>query len=456
MGAATQAVEQEDYRMALVLPSSKLILAVRDLNSLRLPRVSIPKWTRPAEQIKELISQEWGMPSIVIDFLEGQGQLPTCVVAELSRSHPVSRQQAFQVVDIDAIDATDLSIAENRTVRNILMGRVEDRGPFSRVEWIEEAKQWIRSNLPGSTIEFLEDVRQFNASATFALVRLGTREGPAYWLKATGKPNDRECVVTATLARLFPQHLPTLVAAREDWNAWVMQEVGVPLSSSLTLPALEQAVSGLAELQIRSAAHISELLSVGCFDQRTAVLEAHVDELIAFLEDVMASQTSTKVSPLDRCRLQEIGCLLKDAFSRMEEIQIPDALIHGDINSGNILFDGKRCVFIDWAEAYIGNPFSTFQQLYVQVARERNANEWCPRMKSLYKRHWRDILAEPQVECAFALAPLLAIASCFYGRGTWLTSARCADPRFQSYARSIGRYMDRAARAPELREALCQ
>jgi hypothetical protein len=310
--------------------------------------------------------------------------------------------------------------------------------------------------VPGNPIEFLEDIRQFNASATFALVRLGTREGPAYWFKAAGKPNDRECEVTTTLSRLFPQHLPVLVAAREDWNAWVTQEAGEPLSSSLTLPALEQAVAGLVELQIRSTTHIPELLSVGCFDQRTVILKAHVDELIAYLEDVMATQTSTKVSPLDGCRLHEIGSLLKDALSRMEEVQIPDALIHGDINPGNILFDGWRCIFTDWAEACIGNPFSTFQQLYEQVARGQNANDWCPGIKALYKLHWRAILKESQIECALALAPLLAIASCFYGRGTWLTSARRADPRFQSYARSLGRYMDRAARAPELREALCQ
>jgi len=51
--------------------------------------------------------------------------------------------------------------------------------------------------------------------------------------------------------------------------------------------------------------------------------------------------------------------------------------------------------------------------------------------------------------------PILAAASTLYGRGDWLHSPRRNDPRRQSYARSLARHMDRAAREPRLLEALC-
>lgn len=235
-----------------------------------------------------------------------------------------------------------------------------------------------------------------------------------------------------------------------------MEDAGKPLCDSFTLPALEQAVVALVELQMLSTEHIQDLLVAGCFDQRAAVLKVHLGELIAYLGEVMASQTSTRVPRLGYCRLRELGSMVNDACSRMEDLRIPVTLIHNDINPGNILFNGTHCVFADWAEACIGNPFSTFQQLIEQVATQTHANEWDSRLKSLCRNQWLNVLTESQIEGALAISPLLAIASYLFGRGTWLTSSHRADARSLSYTRSLARYLDRAARTPEVREALCR
>jgi hypothetical protein len=358
-------------------------------------------------------------------------------------------------VSLDEIAYEEIAIEEREVVKAVLAGSVGSRGPFSRVGWIQEAMRWLQAEVDHG-IAFTGEIRQYNAGGTFALVRFGTRQGTAYWLKATGKPNGHEFTVTTALSKLFTQHLPPVVAAREDWNAWVMEDAGEPLRDLFTFPALELAVGSLAELQMRSVRHIQDLLIAGCFDQRFAVLKAHLGELISYLGEAMASQTSNKVPRLDNCRLHELGNMVNDAFSRMEEFRIPDALVHGDINSGNILFDGSRCVFTDWAEACIGNPFSTFQQLYEQVARGERSRKWCTNLRALYRQQWRTLLSEPQIECATALAPFLAIASCLYGRGSWLMSSYRADLHFRSYSRSLARHLDRAAQTPELREALCR
>jgi Ser/Thr protein kinase RdoA (MazF antagonist) len=141
----------------------------------------------------------------------------------------------------------------------------------------------------------------------------------------------------------------------------------------------------------------------------------------------------------------------------MQELDIPDTLIHNDINSGNILFDGSRCVFIDWAEAFVGNPFLTFQQLYVQATKGSEEPQIEPhRLAKLYKRQWLDRLSEAKIDRALALAPLLAIASYLYGRGAWLHSPGPSTPTFESFARSLARHIDRAAQAQQLMEVLCR
>jgi aminoglycoside phosphotransferase (APT) family kinase protein len=140
----------------------------------------------------------------------------------------------------------------------------------------------------------------------------------------------------------------------------------------------------------------------------------------------------------------------------MQELDVPNALIHNDINGGNILLRGTNCIFTDWAEACIGNPFLTFQHLCAQISRDsEHAGAWLPQVKHAYKKAWIECLTEAQIDLAFALMPILGITSYLYGRGTWLNSTRRDDQHFQSYSRSLARYMDRAARAPELLEALC-
>ncbi len=212
----------------------------------------------------------------------------------------------------------------------------------------------------------------------------------------------------------------------------------------------------MAGLQKKTVGYTEQLLGSGATDQRIAVLRGHVDEIISYLEEAMEQQTSTKVPRLRVSRLREIGTMLKDACGAMEELGIPETIIHNDINRGNILVRDNACVFTDWCEAYTGNPFVTFQHLMLLLPSNGDHAE-ADRFKLMhaYKQCWLDSLVPWQIDQAFALIPLLAVASYFYGRGGWLRSARRYDPHMQSYARSLARHMDRAAQIPSLMEALC-
>jgi thiamine kinase-like enzyme len=171
----------------------------------------------------------------------------------------------------------------------------------------------------------------------------------------------------------------------------------------------------------------------------------------------MNQQTSTKVPRLNRHQLRELRVTLDKAYLRLQYLDIPDSLIHGDINPSNILLSVARCVFIDWNEGYIGNPFVTFEHFWNHVVR---TNQWieasATHFRSLYKRQWIELLSESKIDQVSAIAPLLAIAAELHGRGDWLRSSRRFDFHFQGYARSLARHMDRAARSPEVREALCR
>jgi hypothetical protein len=337
----------------------------------------------------------------------------------------------------------------------MLSGTGQPKGPFSRFGWLRDALKWL-SESRGQECSEASDIRQLNASGTFALIRLGFSSGPAYWLKAVGAPNTNEFLTMAYLVRTYQDYLPPVLAMRRDWNAWLMEDVGDSLHSSRSLEDFARAAERLAELQRDAARTDGDLIANGFFDHRVPALDAKVDATIDYLVEAMSLQTSTKVSPLSRMRLLEIGGLLHSTFEVLDRVDIPNSILHGDISPGSILSDGARCVFTDWCEAYVGNPFITLEQFCVHAKRiPTNPAPWLARIKAAYCGVWRDLLSEEQLHSTLSLTPLLSLFSYLYGRGDWLSNSRRLEPAMQGYARALARHMDRVVDSEAFREALC-
>ncbi|MBB6144391.1 hypothetical protein HNQ77_002343 [Silvibacterium bohemicum] len=433
------------YRLLLVVPRLNLALLEEGKGRPRLPHIDIPRYTRTAEQITEAVYEIWALRTVVIDWLHGHDEPPYCAVLEILNPWP-SPCGELRPVPIAQISEEVLPSDVLATVNAMLDGNCESRGPFSRFGWIKKAEQWVRDCAEDQALNFT-DVRQFNASGAFALVRFGSRSSiSAYWLKAVGEPNAHEFVTTSYLVDQCPEYLPKIIGMRGDWNAWIMEEFGSSLHSSDSLVDFEMAAIRLAHLQKKLVGRTHDLLASRFIDHRLSALISHIDELIDFLEEAMRTQTSTRVPVLSRGRLREIGRLLHESCGAMDTLAIPDSVMHSDISPGSILGDGIGCVFTDWCEAYVGNPFVTLEQLCVHTARKTNdPTLWRASLTSAYCSCWRDVLTEEQIGRALEYAPLISVLSYLHGRGDWLHSTRRQEAEFQSYARSLARHMDRLA-----------
>jgi hypothetical protein len=294
----------------------------------------------------------------------------------------------YQWLSLDEIGERRISQQEQVIVRSLLAGGQSSRGPFFQLGWVQGLNEWIDS-IPstGHGPDFTADVKQFNASPDSALLRLKRQNGAVFWFKAAGPPNAHESRITNLLAYLYPTYLPALIARHDAWKGWLMEDAGFPLDSlrSIRLPTLEHMVRRLAELQIASAKQIPALLLAGCRDQRTPALLAGIHELVPYLHEAMSKQKLDSVSRIDSGRLRNIEEVLEQACFSPEWLGVPNGLIHGDIHPGNILINGRRCVFTDWARASVGNPFITFAQLRDQLAQERRTHTWLPAPLRLIK-----------------------------------------------------------------------
>lgn len=446
-------VEYIDYRLALIEPESRQLLGIDVAGIPEFPWLSIPRWERPAEQLTRLVEKRWGIKTILIEVLRNDLDVP-CAVLEMRTFNSRLADSCIIPIFTEDLRSTVLDEFGRHRLRAILSGDHDDCSPFSRLGWVDEARRWISSIVGTDVAEFTDDIRQLNCSGRFTLVRFPTRYGQAFWLKAVGAPNAHEFRVTRTLSEYFPDYLPTFIAARQDWNAWVTKDAGRQLDEESAFDT-ERAIDRMAELQIASLPHIDALLASGCWDQRIGQLRSRIPELVEYLQEAMAQQTSTKVSRLEADRVRKVGEAMERACDSLEATAVPDTLIHNDQNTGNILLDNTHCVFIDWAEGAVGNPFLAFQQFRVHITRAGALDRWRPEFDEIYWRHWRGLLSKSQVESMLVLAPLLTVTCYLYGRGTWLTDSRRLDPEFQRHARTLTRHMDRAIQAPQLRDALC-
>jgi hypothetical protein len=441
----------ETHRLVLIAPATKNILVDEMQHGFRLPRISIPGWNRPAEQLQSAIEERWGIRSIVIDLLRDNSSRDTIVVAEVVRQSEAMFIPRHRWVPLSAIEHDEIVGSRWILIDRLLAGGATGRGPFSRLGWIEEMLHWISGVTNVDRSQFTGDTKQLNASSRFSLIKVGLKGSPGYWFKATGEGNVYERQITAMLSGRFPEFLPVFVASRNDWNAWLMKDSGLSLEDlgSVDLALLEHIALRLAELQRASVAHVDALLACDCDDQRISILRNAIPKLLPFLEEAMTMQEVETVLRIGPARLKEIMEIFTDACFEMEDIGIPDALVHGDINLGNILIDHDRCVFTDWARAGVGNPLVTFEHLKLQFA-QANTQTSSLRLFEVYKSAWLPTLADRQIERAAILVPLIAIAAYLHSRRDWLNSSRRYEPPVQIYTRSLVRQMDRAAREIEL------
>lgn len=442
------------YRLLLILSRSRQLLGVPHGEGVSLARISVPRWTRQAEQLTQAIATMWQLRVVVLDFLPPNDSGEFCAVVEVRSDDFAEAMGQFAFADPANLPSTELNDAERDVLDSIISQKRSPRGPFSRIGWIDEVQAWIQDAIQDRAMVFTDDICQLNAGPTFTLLRLETKSGLVYWLKATGDPNRHEYDIVENLSKCVPEYLPKLIATRKDWNAWITCEGGKPLRDQLTPCALANAFTSLAELQKKSVSFIPGLLDSGCADLRLRNLSEQLPGLIRYLQEAMEQQTSAKAPPLSAERLGELQQIIQACCKRIETLHIPDTLNHNDINLGNILFDQHQCVFIDWAEAYVGNPFFTFQQFQNHLSINPRDKQTGIEASNCYIQSWRELLSQEQIDSCIALAPLLSILCYLHGRGRWKDQAVGNHPHVQSYNRSLARRLDAAAKNPLLLETL--
>jgi len=453
----------DSVRIILLRRSASEILLRTERAQFALPTLDVPHYSRVVEECTRAIEKRFFIQSVCLftPINPPAGQQPSTRYLLLE----AYRSNANLPADMSWVSVDSLSVSSFQESADLdvvtqcltdMAGDTANVGFFSRKGWLREVSEWVQSHATRCGLQLTGDFRQLNASPTFSLVRFAT-DGPALWFKAVGEPNLHELPLSIKLTNLFPEFVPRVVASRKEWNAWLTLEApGTHLDASSNTNAWSCASRTLAFLQIASFGSALHLREAGSKDATIRSLFHLVDPFFAAIAERMEEQVTSSPQPLSRQELLWLATEIKVHLGQLGEGTIPNTLGHLDFNPGNILISDGHCVFLDWAEAYAGHPFFTFQYLLEHARRLRGADsEWEGALIRLYAKPWEFVASRDEIAAALQIAPLLG-AFVFAATGLpWRNSKIGKDLETAGLLRGLTRRMKREAEQLATRRHTC-
>jgi hypothetical protein len=451
------------YRLIITRRNASEVLLLPSGSRWMLPRVETRPFRRLAEELTSEAARAWSVDTYCLLTRSTLSRDPSaevhCAVLEATRHNDHAPAGSYWMAR--TIASTRCDLEESQLVTEALAeldcyARGEKAGPFARPGWLRDLFGWTAHQLAPLGLRLTGSFRQFNASPTFALLRLDAAER-AVWFKATGEPNAHELEVTSTLARMFPKYLPKVLGVHREWNGWLAAEAeGFCLEENNAFCEWQRAAADLAELQIASIGHVRKLLAAGYEDLRTGALAERIDPFLARMAELMAAQEKSTPAPLAPSEMATLSEALKESCTMLQACGLPDTLGHLDLNPGNILISKNGCVFLDWAEACIANPLLTFEYLHEHMARSgAGAAASRERLLAAYLRPWARLLPIADLTRAAALSPAVAAFAYAAASDAWRSHEQVRERGLTAFYRSLTRRIFREAVEASQRSEPC-
>jgi hypothetical protein len=463
---STQQSGRDTFRAIVLAQNGNELLLAPAGDRFVLPSVEIPCWQRVAENLTTAMREKWGREVVCLfspnaavpaGFSDG----PNYQVMECRGSTTESglRAEWVHVASLSErvfSDPADYVVVQRSLSECTAVSRGATQGPFSKLGWLRELQEWIEGVIAPLGFHLTGGFSQFNASPSFSLVRFET-SGPAVWFKAVGKPNLREYPITLALSELVPRYLPSILAARPECNGWLALEVeGFNLGETQDTRHWTAAASALAMLQIDSIGKFETLVHSGARDLRVSSLSLLVRPFLHAMDELMRRQTKVPPTVLSRSELVWLGERIEGSLSLSRDLGIPDSLGHLDLNPWNVIVSEGQCVFLDWAEGYLGNPLFSFQYLFEHSRRIPGFGATTESvLTSSYGKEWQSLVSPGNLQEALALTPMLAAFAYAVATDAWSDRARLQDPKVAGYLRSLTRRMHREGNRLRDRSAQC-
>lgn len=406
----------------------------------QLPCILIPGGRRFAASVRYALRKHIAIEAYCLFALQTDIPYAVMEMTDLGAIIPTE----YRWVSVQQFERIGLSPLEREAVRSALHTIADgSTASLAKPGWIQSLLNWVQQEVAPLGMKLTGEIQQFNASSTSALLRFETH-GSAVWFKVVSGAQRREMDITVLLAKVAPPFVPELIDIHPELPGWLTVECcGPTLAEDSSDRTWARVASALGALQFESTGHTRELLNAGCRDLSVSRLVKEVSSFFAAMKEVMTQQERPVPTPLDSEELVDLALGVEQAARRWSDLNIPDAVGCLDLNPGNILVPRSRCVFLDWAEAYVGPPFLALDYLlghYRQVKQDY-------RLETLIRRHylraWKRAFSGEHLANALDISQLLAPFSYAIATDLWRDSEQLRRPEIGKLMRSLTRRMHR-------------
>jgi len=246
--------------------------------------------------------------------------------------------------------------------------------------WQKQVHAWIRAEAERNSIQLTGEIEQNHAYAWSTVMRVPSSAGTLFF-KATAPETIYEIALTEKMAGWFPDCMPELIAVDTARGWMLMRDGGEQLRASIRptqdIKPWEPVITQYAELQIRLAKHVEEILALGIPDHRPPALPALYTQLLADTASLMIDQEKGLTSA-EFQQLQNLTPRFEQICKDLSAFGIPDSLNHGDFHDGNVLLKNGRVTFFDWGDASVTHPFVSLRTFFVSMEISLKLDDWAP------------------------------------------------------------------------------
>jgi Phosphotransferase enzyme family len=287
------------------------------------------------------------------------------------------------------LEALPLACSEHGKVIDDALREVDSetvpalRPLWARPRWFKDASDWMDAQLAEKGYTLTTPITQLKNWGISCLLRAGTDRGTVFFKVSTALPLfGNEPALLQALAERYPDAVPPPIAVDASRRWMLLEDFGPELRSSATLQAWEFAAQRFGQLQLETAAHIDELLAIGCLDRRLEVLADQIDPLLGD-EAALATMSAGEIT-----QLRSLAPRLKEMCRDLAGYRVPYTLNHGDLHGGNITARTLR--FFDWTDACIAHPFLDLPTVLADVDDLKDSLNARAHVLQVYLNLWTD------------------------------------------------------------------
>jgi hypothetical protein len=259
--------------------------------------------------------------------------------------------------------------------------------------WINNIRGWIEDVLTQHNLSMTGPLEQIHLRPWSTVFRVPTSAGDHYF-KAALPDLAFEAALTATLAETWPDLLPRILGVDRTKGWLLMANGGIRLREVLQADRdaghWETILPCYARLQRQMASRKDELLEIGVFDQRLAVMPGKFEALLKNTA-VLQLGRPAGLSADEYRRLIDFLPRFASLCAELSGYPVPETLDHGDFHDANIFFNDGRYLFFDWGDSSITHPFFSLRVPFVSIEYTFELDEnspWFSRLRDCYLAVW--------------------------------------------------------------------